>query len=335
MIGVRRLYSRAYRVRKFGGTSGLHKKLSLGAAEFVSVVVFIVFAFVGAKQIGAQSQSPAGDKPSFAVASVRENKSDGPANMNIPLLGDIYTPTGGVFSGTNIRLATYLYFAFNFTGNQMQLVLPHLPAWVISDHFDIEARADGDPTKAQMRLMMQSLLADRFKLAAHYETQQLPVYAAVLSKPGKTGPQLRPHSEDVPCSTVPPAPPTSGSAATPSAITNGLPTVCGGIVGLSASAPGRMRVAGRNIPIGMIVSTLPQMGGFDRSVLDQTGLTGNFDFNFEWTPQNHGPDADPQPDDSGPAIMQALNEQLGLKLESKKGPVEVFVLDHIERPTGN
>jgi len=104
---------------------------------------------------------------------------------------------------------------------------------------------------------------------------------------------------------------------------------------MNVSAPGRMRVAGRNIPIEMIISTLAQMGGFDRPVLDQTGLTGNFDFSLEWAPQNHGPEADPQSDDAGPAIMQALSEQLGLKLESKKGPVQVFVLDHIEKPSGN
>jgi uncharacterized protein (TIGR03435 family) len=316
-------------------TSGVRRKLFLGDAGFLAFAGLILIGFVVSRSIDAQSQTAPAEKLTFAVASVRENKSDGPANLNIPLLGDIYTPTWGVFSGTNIRLFTYLYFAFDLTGNQVQLLVPHLPGWVGSDHFDIEARAEGNPTKAQLRLMLQSLLADRFKLAAHYETQELPVYAAVLSKPGKTAPQLRPHSEDASCSTVPPPPPTPGSAPTPPATTDGLPTVCGGIVALPESAPGRMRVGGRNIPIGMIISTLAQMGGFDRSVIDQTGLTGNFDFSIEWTPQRRGPEADSQTDDSGPQLMQALNEQLGLKLESKKGPVEVFILDHIEKPSPN
>jgi uncharacterized protein (TIGR03435 family) len=301
--------------------------------RFAAIIIPILVSALASPSIRAQSQPTPNERPSFAVATVKENKSDRPGGMNIPLLGDIYTPTGGVFSGTNVRLISYVYFAYNFTGNQMQLLVPRLPGWVVTTHFDIEARAEGNPTKAQMRLMMQSLLADRFKLAAHYETQQLPVYAAVLSKPEKTGPQLHAHSEDVPCSTVPPPPPAPGSAPTPPTIAGGLPTVCGGIVALPESVPGHMRVGGRNIPIGMIISTLAQMGGFDRSVIDQTGLTGNFDFNIEWTPQYRGPEPDPQLDDSGPQLMQALSEQLGLKLESKKGPVEVFILDHIERPS--
>jgi uncharacterized protein (TIGR03435 family) len=311
-----------------------HREKFQSAARFAALLIPIFVSALASLSVHAQAPT-ASEKPSFSVATVKENKSDRRGNMNIPLLGDIYTPTGGVFSGTNIPLITYIYFAYNFTGNQMQLLAPRLPGWVISEHYDIEARAEGDPTKAQMRLMMQSLLADRFKLAAHYETQQLPVFAAVLSRPEKTGPQLRPHSEDAPCSTVPPPPPTRGSTPTPPTIAGGLPTVCGGIVALPESAPGHMRVGGRNIPIAMIISTLAQMGGFDRSVIDQTGLTGNFDFNIEWTPQYRGPEPDPQLDDSGPQLMQALNEQLGLKLESKKGPVEVFILDHIERPSGN
>lgn len=310
-------------------------KLLLGASRPAAITVLIACTLFGPAQVHPQSQAAPADTLTFAVVSVRENKSDGPANLNIPLLGDIHTPTGGVFSGTNIRLFTYLYFAFNFTGNQVQLLVPHLPGWVGSEHYDIEARAEGNPTKAQMRLMVQSLLEDRFKLAAHYETQQLPVYAAVLSKSGKTGLQLRPHSENAPCSTVPPALSTPDGAPTQPAITGEFPTVCGGIVAMPESAPGRMRVGGRNIPIGMIISTLAQMGGFDRSVIDQTGLSGNFDFSIEWTPQHRGPETGTQPDDSGPQLMQALNEQLGLKLESKKGPVEVFILDHIEKPSPN
>jgi uncharacterized protein (TIGR03435 family) len=323
------------RMQKFHVKSENNRDRFRRTARFTALMIPVFASTLVSPSIRAQSQPTTNDRPSFAVATVKENKSDRPGSMNIPLLGDIYTPTGGVFSGTNIPLISYIYLAYNFTGNQMQLLVPHLPGWVITTHFDIEARAEGNPTKSQMRLMVQSLLVDRFKMAAHYETQQLPVYAAVLSKSEKTGPQLRPHSEDVPCSTVPPPPPTPGSASTPATIVGGLPTVCGGIVALPETAPGRMRVGGRNIPIGMIISTLAQMGGFDRSVIDQTGLTGNFDFSIEWTPQRRGPDADPPLDDSGPQLMQALNEQLGLKLESKKGPVEVFILDHIERPSPN
>jgi uncharacterized protein (TIGR03435 family) len=99
--------------------------------------------------------------------------------------GDVYPPNGGVFSGTNVPLISYIYFAYKVTGSQFQLLLPHLPKWVLTDRFDIEARANGNPTKDQMRMMMQSLLADRFKLSMHYETQELPAFALVLANPEK------------------------------------------------------------------------------------------------------------------------------------------------------
>ncbi len=90
---------------------GIRRTQMLNAARFL-VAVTIAFVLAGAPQMRAQSP-PTEKTPSFDVASVKPNKTDGPANLNIPLLGDIYTPTGGVFSGTNIRLATYIYFAYD------------------------------------------------------------------------------------------------------------------------------------------------------------------------------------------------------------------------------
>ena len=106
-------------------------------------------------------RAAASSKLVFNSASVTLNKSaTQDASMNV-------TPASGLLSGTNARLISYIYFAYNLTGNQFQLLMPQLPKWVISDHFDIQARADGNPSKDQMRLMMQSLLADRFNLAVH------------------------------------------------------------------------------------------------------------------------------------------------------------------------
>jgi uncharacterized protein (TIGR03435 family) len=129
-----------------------------------------------------------------------------------------------------------------------------------------------------MRLMMQSLLADRSKLSIHIENQQVPVLALILSKPGKTGPQLQIHpASDTTCSTVPSAADTGDGM---------FPTTCGGIVGMKPVAAGNARAAARNVTMDLIASFLSGMGGgIDRPVLDQTGLSGKFDFNLEWAPE--------------------------------------------------
>ena len=116
------------------------------------------------------------------------------------------------------------------------------------------------------------------------------------------------------------------------------PTVCGGIVGMPPSSPGRLRTGGRNVPFGALAASLAQMGNLDRSVVDQTGLSGTCDFAFEWTPQRNVPaphDEGAQPDASGATFPEALQEQLGLRLKSATGPVDVFVIDHVEEPSPN
>ena len=279
----------------------------------------------------------ASSKLAFNSVSVTPNTSTQVTSMNV-------SPASGLLSGTNGRLIGYIYFAYNITGNQFQLLMPQLPKWVINDRFDIQARADGNPSKDQMRLMIQSLLADRFKLAVHYETRRLPVFALGLAKPGRTGPQLRPHPEDSTCSTAPSQTSAGVTSAPPATVARGLPTVCGSIEGMPSTPSGRIRVGARGVPIGLLASTLAQMGNLDRAVLDRTGLSGNFDFTFEWTPQFHGPGtpqevlpvaANARSGQAGATFQQDLLEQLGLKLEPQDGPVEVLVIDHIERPSQN
>jgi uncharacterized protein (TIGR03435 family) len=283
-----------------------------------------------------QSEAPS-SKLAFKSASVMLNKSTQDTSWNV-------SPASGLLSGTNGRLIAYIYFAYNLTGNQLQLLMPQLPKWVITDRFDIQARADGNPSKDQMRLMMQSLLADRFKLAVHYETRRLPVFALVLAKPGRTGPQLQPHPDDSTCSTAL-SQASAGVPSTPTAtVAGGLPTVCGSIEGMPSTPSGRIPVRARGVPIGLLASTLAQMGNLDRAVLDRTGLSGNYDFTFEWTPQFHGPGtpqdvvpaaANAHSGQAGPTFQQDLQQQLGLNLEPQEGPVEVLVIDHIEKPTEN
>jgi uncharacterized protein (TIGR03435 family) len=320
--------------------------IALTVALFASAIARPVQAQSTANQAPAtqpttvpQWQKDAGGSLTFDVASVKKNDSGSRSiSSNVPLSGDLGAPTGGLYSGTNLPLSNYILFAYNLTGNQFKLMLPQLPKWASTARYDIQARAEGNPTNAQMRLMMQSLLADRFKLTVHNETQQLPVFAAVLSKPGKTGPQLQPHSEDAPCSTASPPPSTPGSQPTAQpTIAGGFPAVCGRILQLQASAPGRVHIGGRDVPVGMLVN-LFTFANLDRPVVDETGLTGEYDVSVEFAPQPNGPlppGSTSQPDPDGPTILEALGDQLGLKLESQVGAVDVFVIDHVEEPSPN
>lgn len=285
-----------------------------------------------------QWQIDAGGKMEFDVFSVKPDTaaiSQQTVHSNIPLgPQDMFTPTGGLLSSTNWPLFQYMIFAYKLTPNQVQSVQTQLPKWATTARYDIEARAAGNPTKDQYRLMMQALLADRFKLAIHFETRQVPVYALVLDKPGKFGPGFQPHPADAPCSTAPPG---QGPAGT---VTGGFPETCGAFVGVQASNPGRIRGGARNIPMSMVASTfsIPELFGVDRPVVDKTGLTGNYDIVVEFTPQINGPlppGATFQPDESGPTFLQAMKEQLGLRLDKQTAPVDSIVVDHIEQPSEN
>ncbi|MGO8717981.1 MAG: TIGR03435 family protein [Acidobacteriaceae bacterium] len=135
----------------------------------------------------------------FEVATIPLNK---PGTFMRPSFalddGDSYgsaDPHGRFFAV--FPLSVYIQFAYKLwlTQDQIHSMLANLPKWVATDSFVIQAVAPGDPTKDQMRLMVQSLLADRFKLAVHFETQRISVFALVLAKHGKTGPKLHPHAE--------------------------------------------------------------------------------------------------------------------------------------------
>src|SRR5580658_4582696 len=288
----------------------------------------ILLSGVVAARLAAQS-APA--KLEFEVASVKPNKSDGPPHANNPLgPGNVYSPYGGYFQAINFPLYTYILFAYKIMGNQEQFLRTQIPAWVMSDRFDIEARAEGNPEKDQMRLMMRSLLADRFKLGIHFETREVPVFAIVLLKAGKTGPTLQSHPADYPCSTVPQA--SQSQNADP------YPALCSGLFGLPPTAPGRQRVGARNVTMEFIANQLSGVGQLERPVIDTTGLSGNFDFALEWTPERLAAQpavTDSQTDTTGPTFLEAIKDQLGLKLESQKGPAQVIILDHVEHPSEN
>lgn len=265
------------------------------------------------------------DAPTFDVASIKLSKPDAQPNSNFPLgPGDVYVENGGLFSSTGLPLATYLVFAYRMIGNQGQYLLPQLPDWAKTDHYDIQARASGNPGKNDMRLMMRSLLADRFKLAMHEETRELPVLALELAKPGKLGPNLKSHPDSFACETN--ASPTQGAPNGP----DGLPLLCNGIFGMPPSAPGRQKIGARNVTLAFLADSLSFGANLGRPMVNKTGMDGGFDFTLEWIPDRPGP-----AEVEGPTLQQALLDQFGIKLQSDKASIKVYVLDHVERPTEN
>ena len=276
----------------------------------------------------AAATTAAAQTLAFDVASVKANKSGDPVSTgNNPLgPGSVWNPTGGYFLAVNYPLVTYISFAYKIQGNQGDALIAQLPGWVLTEHFDIQARSNPNTTKDEARLMMRSLLAERFNLALHRETRQAPVLALVLVKPGKTGTHLQRHPEGS-CSTNP--------SPSPAELIGPFPALCGGMLPLPASAPGLHNAGARDVTMGFIANALTAMARSDRATLDQTGLAGTFDFALEWADDA----ATAQPADTdlpaGATFLQAIKDQLGLKLESAKGPVEVLILDHVEHLSEN
>ena len=258
--------------------------------------------------------------------------------MNVnPVLGDSPVSTGGVYSARNISLIQFISFAYNLTQVQLQSVVSQVP-WTAEDRFDIEARAEGDPDKAHYRLMMQSLLADRFKLSAHRETRMVPIYALVLAKRGQLGPQLRLHNPDDPvCASPPSKSESSALHGPPQAGADGFSLTCGDSMRMKASAAGRMKLAGRGITMARFAAIETGVGEVDRPMVDETGIKGTVDYTLEWGKayRGNGLTPDIQPDPDAPTFQEALKEQLGIKMVSKKGPQELFLIDHLQQPSAN
>lgn len=283
----------------------------------------------------AMAQTPAGGKIEFDVTSVKLSKE--PSDPNFPLnAGNAKTPGGRL--SARMRVWDYISFAYKLSEAERHALIGELPKSVTTDFYEIEARAEGNPTKDQMRLMMQSLLADRFKLATHFETREAPVFVLTLVKPGQTGPKLIPHSEGSPC-------PESFST---------LAQQGGDVFPQSCEDTGRLQgsdgvrqVGSRNITLPLLAQTIwfegNLAGEVDRPVVDETGLEGKFDFVIQFTPGSNdrmtrpgppNPDA-PPPDPSGTPFQNALRDQLGLRLRSSRAPIRTILIDHIESPSEN
>jgi uncharacterized protein (TIGR03435 family) len=278
----------------------------------------------------------ANHKLEFEVASVRENRSGGQATSNFPLdRGGAYSSNGGILSATNQSLVGLLIFAYKINISEFRGgLMRSLPGWAQTDRFDVNARsASENPTKEDMRQMMQSLLGDRFKLKVHREQRQMPVFGLYLLKPGKTGPQLKPHNSGSSCTAPSPLP----AGETPAEKMVGLwPPGCGDGTEATVSKY-LLREGGRDMTMSEIADWLTGSGEFDRPFLDRTGLSGTFDFVLEFDSESLGREgvSSAARDDSGATFMEAMKEQLGLRVGRQRGLIGIFVVDNVEYPSAN
>ncbi len=300
---------------------GWQRKLLLALAGIAAVAAPIGIGLMNAPASLAQSENANAARPQFEVASIKPSAPDQRGMF-------INTAPGGRLNITNMPLKEIMVLAWRIQPYQIS----GAPAWIESTRYDISAKPDRAPKQDEAPLMLQALLADRFQLKIHHETKELPVYALVLAnKDGKLGPQLTPTKEGS-CTqfdpSKPPPPPEPGK-----------PPVlgCGGM----HMGPEGLGAAG--VEVDRLAPVLSRILG--RTVIDKTGLTGKFNIQAHWTPDQNqlqamtgGAQPDepvPQFDPNGPSIFTAIQEQLGLKLESQKGPVDILVIDHVERPSEN
>lgn len=254
----------------------------------------------------------------FEVASVKMNRSGDLAQR-------IQPSPGGRLTVTNVSLRGLVRFAYEM----LDVQLDGGPSWLATDRFDVVAKADGDPPLSEVRLMLRSLLADRFKLRTHSETRDQPIYALVVARSdGRLGPGLRKAPRDCVGAT-----PAVGAPFDPSA-----PCWPPGGFG---PAPGVPITSGRLAFRGMTLENFARSLApiVRRAVIDRTGLTGSYDADFDASAELPPP---PPPPGSGipnpfdprnmPSIFSILTEQLGLKLESSRAPVKMLVIDAAERP---
>jgi uncharacterized protein (TIGR03435 family) len=296
---------------------GFSRKLLLGLAGLLAVAAPVAFGLIHEQQISAapQPDDTAAKLPAFEVASIKPNKS-GEMRMGIR-----FKPDGITMEGVTPQLI--LTQAFHVEDDR----IVGAPSWVQSDRFDIEAKvAPEDAPKldklkpVQRMEMLQPLLEDRFSLKFHHETREMPVYVLEVAKGGSKLKQAEPEGAD-------------GNGG------RSMPKMMMWIGNLKANGA----------QMDMLVRGLS--GQVGRTIIDKTGLTGKYDFNLHFTPENMPPsgpgpgpgpdgghsggDAPPPTDTTGPDIFTAVQEQLGLKLVPEKGPVDVVVIDHIDRPSPN
>ena len=305
---------RAILMERVAGDLNFAKKFMLTIAALVAFGAPMFVGLIGAPSIRAQSAA----RPKFEVTSIKRDLSE-----TVPVSMDYQA---GRFTARNFSLGRLINNAY---GPQKIVGAPN---WYNSEGYDIDAKVEEslaqklqklpfDQQLAQVMLMLQSALEERFQLKLTHESHEVPVYALIVAK---GGPKFKP-------TILPPFDPDH-----PADPEIRRPTL---------TKPGRfIAITATGAPIASILGTISrELGG--PIVLDQTGLKGEYDFTLKWTPgaglptsaavSGQDPSTAPLPDPSETSIFSALQEQLGLKLETRKAPVDVLVILHVERPSGN
>jgi bla regulator protein BlaR1 len=318
-IGGADLKKRIVRImtQRFADQLTLGRKLGLAAFAVAALVLPVGFGLLNAAPSRAQpqAQDTTAAAPVYEVASIKPNRS-GDNMVRMMTKPDGFSASGGTVQ----MLVQDAYGVQDFQ-------IAGAPSWFNSERYDIEAKMDGsvaeelrklgdDQRRLERDRMLQALLADRFQLKLHRDTKELPEYALVVAKNGSKLHEAKPGDT----------------------YANGFKGPDGGGgAGMMFMGGDGGPVTGQAIPIANLVHLLARQLG--RTVVDKTGLTGNYDFTLKWAPdESQGPpgmDNGPPPDSSGPSLFTAIQEQLGLRLEAQKGPVEILVIDHVERPSDN
>ena len=321
----------------------LRKKLLLASAATVVLALPIAVGLLSAAQRSTEPQPGTKTQPlTFEAASIKPSApgTRGPMLQMSP---------GGRIRTSGMTPRFLIEIAYDVKDSQIE----GGPSWINSERYDIEAKPEDSvaatldqlpPEQRKQKLgeMMQSLLRDRFKLVLGHETKELPVYMLVAAK---NGPKLKPSDFKPP---EPPLASEAGHFSPPPPPPPGGPRMQGGLM---MRGPGHLESTGAEMP--MLVNALSMIT--HKLVIDKTGLSGRYDFTLNWTPDESqlrpgGPEgpggpggpgglgglgAPPPADSNGPDLFTAIREQLGLKLEAQKAPVDVLVIQHVEKPSEN
>jgi uncharacterized protein (TIGR03435 family) len=261
----------------------------------------LAFALLLFARHGVFAQSPAARPPfdEFEVATIKPATLDWPAGGRF-----IRMQTAHQFVARNYTLRVILAAAFNLSPRAVS----GGPSWVDSERYDVVAKAPGEvrPTTYEQMAMLRKLLIDRFKLTFHREKKEFAIYALTIAGNGSKLTASKPDSSP-----------------------EGVPPLVFAVSSMGA------RLAARDASMGDFTWVM-QRSALDRPVVDRTGLSGRYDFDLEWSPDETQFDGNVPPrNPDEPDLFTAMQQQLGLRLEATKGPIDALVIDQVQRPSEN